>query len=227
MIAAVVAVFASGHWLRHRLGIELSPESLRTWVTGHGWAAPGIFLAIVAFRPFLLVPSALLLSVGGLCFGTGLGTALGAAGLLASGVMQFGLARGTSHDLVQARLGERARGFQQRLERAGPIAIGVATAHPAGPLTWMAWAAGLSSIPVLGFVVAMALGGTVRSFTFAVFGSSLIDVTSPRFFVATAFLLAAGILPLLSPKVFRWIIGADEAPSTSAAPRGPRDRSRA
>jgi uncharacterized membrane protein YdjX (TVP38/TMEM64 family) len=207
VIAVVVAMFASGHWLRRQLGIELSAESLQSWVAGHGWAAPAIFLAVVAFRPFLLLPSALLLSVGGLCFGTGLGTALGATGLLASGVIQFGLARGTSHDLIQARLGERARGFQERLERAGPIAIGVVTAHPAGPLTWIAWAAGLSSIPVFGFVVAMALGGTVRSFTYAVFGSSLVDVTSPRFLVATGLLLAAGIVPLLYPKVFRWMIG--------------------
>jgi uncharacterized membrane protein YdjX (TVP38/TMEM64 family) len=206
VIAVVAAVFAGGHVLRQRLGIELSAESLRTWVAGHGWAAPAIFLAVVSFRPFLLLPSALLLSVGGLCFGAGLGTALGAVGLLTSGVMQFGLARGTSHDWIQARLGERARTFQSRLERAGPVAIGVVTAHPAGPLTWMAWVAGLSSIPLLGFVAAMALGGTVRSFTYAVFGSALTDVSSTRFIFATVLLLAVAILPLLHPKVFRWMI---------------------
>jgi uncharacterized membrane protein YdjX (TVP38/TMEM64 family) len=205
-IAVLAAFFAAGHALRQQLGIELTADSLRTWVAGHGWAAPAIFLAVLSFRPFLLLPSALLLSVGGLCFGTALGTALGATGLLASGVMQFGLARGASRDLVQARLGARARWLQRRLERAGPFAVGAVTAHPAGPLTWMAWAAGLSSVSLVGFVAAMAVGGIVRSFTYAIFGSALTDVTSPRFVWTTLLLLAVAIVPLLHPKVFRWMI---------------------
>jgi uncharacterized membrane protein YdjX (TVP38/TMEM64 family) len=217
-IVVVAAAFASGHAVRKSLGIELSTEALQSWVASHGWAAPAIFLAVVSFRPLLLLPSALLLSVGGLCFGAGLGTALGALGILASGLMQFALARGVGHAQIQARLGDRARSLQRRVERAGPLAVAVATAHPAGPLTWVAWAAGLSSLPILGYAVALGLGGTVRSFIYAVFGSTLVDVRSPRFFVATVLLMAVAVLPLLHPRVFRWVIGGDEA--TEPAPPG-------
>lgn len=214
--AVVGLVIAYGQLLREQLGIELTPESLRGWVAGHGWAAPAVFLAVVSLRPFLLLPSALLLSVGGLCFGALLGTALGAAGVALSSLIQFGIARGGGQDWIQTRLGERARGLQQRIERAGPVAIGVATAHPAGPLTWVAWAAGLSSIPLFAFGTAVALGGTVRSFTYAVFGTTLIDVRSPSFFLSTLLLLAAAVLPLLHPKVFRWLIGGGGGASGSA-----------
>jgi uncharacterized membrane protein YdjX (TVP38/TMEM64 family) len=211
VIACVAAAFASGHAVRKSLGIELSTEALQTWVAGHGWAAPAIFFAVVSFRPLLLLPSALLLSVGGLCFGAGLGTALGALGIVASGLMQFALARGIGHAQIQARLGKRALSLQRRVERAGPLAVGVATAHPAGPLTWVAWAAGLSSLPILGFAAALALGGTVRSFIYAVFGSTLVDIRSPRFVLASLLLMAVAVLPLLHPRVFRWVIGEPEA----------------
>lgn len=215
--ATLVFLFlALAQALRERLGIELSAESLQTWVAGYGWAAPAVFLAVVSFRPFLLLPSGLLLSVGGLCFGAALGTALGATGIACSSLMQFAIARGGGHDWVQARLGERARGLRHRIERAGPPAIGVLTAHPAGPLTWIAWIAGLSSVPLLGFAVAVLLGGTVRSFTYAVFGTTLADVHSPEFLLGTGLLLLAGVLPLLHPKVFRWLIGGDERPEKRA-----------
>jgi uncharacterized membrane protein YdjX (TVP38/TMEM64 family) len=211
VIVCVVAAFASGHAVRRSLGIELSTAALQSWVAGHGWAAPAIFLAVVSFRPLLLLPSALLLSVGGLCFGWGLGTALGALGILASGLMQFALARGVGHKQIQARLGERARSLQRRVERAGPLAVAAATAHPAGPLTWVAWAAGLSSLPILGYGAALALGGTVRSFIYAVFGATLVDIRSPHFVLASLLLMAAAVLPLLHPRVFRWVLGDGEA----------------
>lgn len=207
VIVAVVAVLASGHAVRRSLGIELSTEALQSWVAGHGWAAPAIFLVVVSFRPLLLLPSALLLSVGGLCFGAGLGTVLGGLGILASGLMQFAVARGVGHAQIQKRLGDRAMALQRRVERAGPLAVAAATAHPAGPLTWVAWAAGLSSLPILGYATALALGGMVRSFIYAVFGSTLVDVRSPRFVLASLLLMAVAVLPLLHPRVFRWVLG--------------------
>ena len=96
--------------------------------------------------------------------------------------------------------------LRRRVERAGPVAIGVVTAHPAGPLTWVAWAAGLSSIPLLGFAAAVVLGGTVRSFTYAVFGAALTDVRSPRFLVASGVLAAVVLLPLVHPGIRRRLV---------------------
>ena len=207
---AITAIFASGQVVRRSLGIELSTESLQAWVASHGWAAPAIFLAVVSFRPLLFLPSALLLSVGGLCFGTALGTVLGALGIVASGLMQFGVARGVGHAQIQARLGDRARALQPRMERARPAAVAAATAHPAGPLTWVAWAAGLSSLPILGYAAALAAGGTVRSFIYAVFGATLVDVRSPRFLLASLLLMGVALVPLLHPRVFRWMLGGDD-----------------
>ena len=54
-----VGLVAVGQAIRTRAGIELDPESLQAWVRARGWLGPVLFVLMVAFRQFLLVPSAL------------------------------------------------------------------------------------------------------------------------------------------------------------------------
>src|SRR5690349_18704739 len=94
LIPVVAAVFLIGYAMRSLLQIELSIESIQAWVLALSWKGPLLYIGLVTFRQFLMLPSIILLPVGGLCFGALMGTVLGGAGIILSGVLKFGLARG-------------------------------------------------------------------------------------------------------------------------------------
>ena len=110
---------------------------------------------------------------------------------------------------MQSRIPERLRPLEDRAESIGPPLIGLATAHPMGVMTPLYFAAGLSRIRFLPFLAACAIAGPVRAALYAGFGAQLVDLGSPRFWIATAVLAAAALLPLAHPRVRRWLLIRD------------------
>jgi uncharacterized membrane protein YdjX (TVP38/TMEM64 family) len=206
----VLLAFILGRTLRVKFGIEFAPDSIQGWVAGFGWKAPVIFIALVVFRHFLLLPSMVVLLAGGLCFGATLGTVLGTAGVWLSGIMHFTLARGIGRAWIQRRYGKRLRRFEGRVQRAGPLLVGLVTAYPSGPMTPFHWGAGLSSLGIAPFLVAVAIGGSIRSLAYSFFGSTVLDLGSPRFYAAAALIAAAVILPLTHAGLRRRLFGEPE-----------------
>ncbi len=206
LVAAFALLLRAGHEFRASAGIEISPESLREYVRALGPVAPIAFLGLVTFRSILLLPSAVVLTAGGLVFGAWLGAIFGGIGLLASALWCFAAARLLGRDWVQSRIPERLRPLEERAESFGPPLIGLATAHPMGVMTPLYFAAGLSRIRFAPFLVACAVAGPIRAALYAGFGAQLTDLWSPRFWVATGVLAAASILPLLHPGVRRWLL---------------------
>ena len=166
-----------------------------------------VFVGLVVFRNFLLLPSMVVLTAGGLAFGATLGTLLGGAGILLSGMMKFGVARTVGREWIRPRLGETFRRFENHLEKTGPLLIGLVTAHPMGPMSPFHWAAGLSSIPWLPFLVVIGVAGYLRAFAYSYFGSTLLEAGSAQFFGATAFLIAIVLLPLAHRGVRERLLG--------------------
>ncbi len=203
IVVFLVLAFALGRWARTIMPAELTAASIHQWVAGLGWSGAVAFLGVLVFRQFLFLPAALVLPVGGLCFGVGMGTALGAFGIVVSALMKFGVARALGREWLHARMGPRLRALEQRVERLGALAVGAATAHPIGPLSPLHWAAGLTSLRTATFVVAVMLGAPVRAFAYSFFGSTLLDTASPEFQVASAVLAASIILPLVGTAVWR------------------------
>ena len=211
LLAAALAIGA-GHEFRASAGIGLSPESLRAWVQGLGPLAPLAFFGLVTFRSILLLPSAVVLTAGGLLFGAPLGALVGGAGLLASALWCFGAARLMGREWVQSRIPARLRPLEERAESFGPPLIGLATAHPMGVMTPLYFAAGLSRIRFAPFVAVCAIAGPFRAFLYAWLGAQLVDFGSPRFWAATLVLLAVAVLPLAHPRVRRWLLVRGEKP---------------
>lgn len=207
-LAALVAVAIVGAGaVRDQLGIEYAPESLKAYFLGLGPLAPVIFVLIMAFRSLLLLPSMLVLTVGGLVFGAPFGAVLGALGITLSGSLMFFTARGIGQGWVRRRLGDRFQGLEQRIEAAGPILIALTTAHPMGPMSPFHWAAGMSTIRAERFVAAITLAGLARAGACSFFGSTLLEIGSRDFFLSTTLMLAAVLLPLLHPSIREKILG--------------------
>jgi uncharacterized membrane protein YdjX (TVP38/TMEM64 family) len=203
LLALIAALFLAGRAVRGQLGVDIGPDALRDWVQGLGLVAPLIYVGMVTFRQFLLLPSALLLTIGGLVFGAALGTLLGGLGIVLSAVLGFTLARTLGREWVRVRLGHRLGAIERHTQRVGPLVIGVATAHPFGPMTAFHWGAGLASVAWLPFVLVVLVAGPARAFLLSSFGASLEEPQSPRFWATTIGVAAAALLPLAHPGLRR------------------------
>jgi len=212
LLGLLAALLAAGLVLRRSLGIDFSIEGLRGLVVGLGWKAPVLFVGLVTFRQFLLLPSAVVLSVGGLCFGAVTGTWLGALGIALSALMKFVLARRLLRQWLRERMQATLRTVDRFAARAGPLTVGLTTALPMGPMAPMHWAAGFSTVPWPAFVLAIGLGSPVRAFLYSFFGASLDDLGSPRFLVSAGLILALGLAPLAHPGVRRRILAGLKRP---------------
>jgi uncharacterized membrane protein YdjX (TVP38/TMEM64 family) len=189
----------AGWAVRQQLGVELSTRSLQAVVTGMGWKAPALFLGLLTFRQFIFLPAIVILPVGGLCFGTTLGTVLGATGIVFSALITFTLARGVGGDWLREMLGHRYVWLEGHIEKAGPPVVGLVTAHPTGPMSALFWGAGFSSMALLPFLLAVTAGGSVRALAYSFLGATLLVPGSRQFYVAATLLALAAILPFAHP----------------------------
>lgn len=208
LLALVVGAVVLGRVARQEAGFEVSAESIQNWVAGLGWQAPALFVGLVTFRIFLFMPSWVVLSAGGLAFGAYVGTLLGSLGVILSAVIGYGIARGIGRDWLRPGLRLKLEGYQERVERAGPLVIGIATAHPMGPMTAFHWAAGFSMLPWFAFLTAVAIGAAVRSSIYSFFGSTLLEPGSATFYLASSILVVLALLPLAHPGFRRRVLAA-------------------
>jgi uncharacterized membrane protein YdjX (TVP38/TMEM64 family) len=197
-----------GHVVRSWLGIEeMSPAGVRSAVQDLGWTGPAVFFCLVFFRQFLAMPAWLLLPAGGLCFGVPVGTMLGGGAIVGSGALKFWIARWLGRDWVRARFGERFRRIDERVDRLGPLVIGLSAAHPLGLLAPFHWGAGLSSLSFAPFVLALVLGAPVRAFALSTLGASLVEGRTAEFWTVALVLAALMVAPLASPAVRHRVFG--------------------
>jgi len=77
------------------------------------------------------------------------------------------------------------------------------------------WGAGLTSMPVVTFSIALVIGALLRAFAYAFFGSTLLSPGSPRFYVAALVLLLAFVVPLAHPAVRRRVLEASISAGTT------------
>jgi uncharacterized membrane protein YdjX (TVP38/TMEM64 family) len=198
----VAAVIGAAVLIRTQLGIRWELEALREFVMELGLWGPLALVGIIAFRPVLLVPSQLALIAGGVCFGTLLGTAYGAVGLTASGLLVFGLTRWLGADAVRTRVPaalQRALGAAG--SRWGAVLVAVGNGYPVGTVTAYHAAAALTPMPLTVFLLAVAAGSLLRAWTYAFFGNAMLERgTGELLAIAVAIAAAALLLPLLHPR---------------------------
>jgi uncharacterized membrane protein YdjX (TVP38/TMEM64 family) len=204
LAGAAIGVGVAGFiWLHFYSGVEWSAESLRDWAAGLGVIGPLALIAIVALRPFLALPSWLVLVACGLLFGPWLGMACGAVGLWIGGLLIFGIARVFGRDAVQARLGGALRVFEELLARRGAPWVALYAAVPIAPLLPLWGSAGVSRMPLWVFALASFVGLWPRAAVYS-FGSQALAEPTPLNLGIAALLVVAGVgLTLLARRSFR------------------------
>lgn len=196
-----VAVFA-----RFQLDVRWDLDSLRSFVEGLGVWGPVAFVGVITFRSVLLVPSQLALIVGGVCFGTTLGTIYGALGLLASGLLVFVLTRWLGADALRSRVPlALQRALAAAGSRWGAVLVAVGNGYPVGTVTAYHAAAALTPMPFPVFALAVGAGSLLRAWTYAFFGNAILERSMVEVIaIAVTVAAAAALLPLLHPRVRTW-----------------------
>ncbi len=212
LLATVAALGLASIHLREALALEWSVESLRALVARAGFWGPALYVAILAFRFAVLVPSSLLLIASGLCFGALAGTLYATLGLLLSGLLKFALASVVGRDLLLRQLPPDWRATLAVGERRSTVGgLTLVCAYPFGPKHFFQIAAILSGISLWKYVLAVGSGAAFRAGAFATLGEA---VASGRgVLLVSALLLVAGGLPLVVPRWRAWLFSQRPVPA--------------
>ena len=217
--AAVLIVAFSA--LRRMLGIDLHPESIRDAVSQLGPWGPLVFIAIVALRIPLAVPSAIVLIGGGVMFGSVEGTLYGATGLLISAIAAFLGSRWAGRAAIESRLPARMRYlFDLAGSRMGAFVVALGTAYPISVITSFHLVAGVTSMSLPVFAIAAGTGSLGRAALYTYFGSRLVDADPVEMLGVAALFAAALLLPLAFPTPRAWLLQAFGRRDPKQARRG-------
>lgn len=227
VLVGALVLLGLGRLVSGRLGIEWNPASVRSLVADLGGWGPVLFVALVTFRQIILIPSQILLVAGGLCFGVAAGTVYGALGLVVSATIVFLLSRYVGKEAMLSRIPDAMRPVLDAAgRRAGPVLIAIGTGYPVGPLTAYHAGAGITTMSLFAFVLAVTAGGLIRGLVFTTFGSALMEGMGTQLLLAGVLLLLAASLPLASPRARAWLLGGNDAKEPERrAPLPPSDPS--
>jgi uncharacterized membrane protein YdjX (TVP38/TMEM64 family) len=197
--AVVILAVAGGLVLRSRLGLDLDPGRLREQVEALGPLAPVLFVAALSLRFVLLIPSALLLTMGGAIFGVTMGTLYGALGLTLMGLLQFLMVQLAGAEALRARVPPRFAGALHAARSwRGAATLAVVSAYPVGPQTPVQLAAALAGMGLVTFLASVGAGAMLRAGLFSWFGSSLLE--GERALLASGAILVVVTLPFVHPR---------------------------
>jgi len=206
VLAYLVVLVGVSALVRDSLEIEWNAQSVRELVAEAGIWGPLLFLGMMTFRFVFMIPSPILLTAAGICFGVALGTLYGGLGLLLSAVLKLVAAQIAGREMLLEQLPVRVR---QQLAladtRLGVGVIGVITSYPVGPAGLLHIAAILSGVSTLPFVLAVGAGSLIRAGTFSLFGNAL--VAGEGLLTASVVFGALMGLPLLVPGWRSYLLG--------------------
>jgi uncharacterized membrane protein YdjX (TVP38/TMEM64 family) len=201
--AIVVGLVLSGGAVRDWIGFEATSEWARTWVASFGIWGPLVYTLLLAVRHFFLLPSSLMLTLGGAAFGVVGGTLTGAVGLFLSGIFMFYLFRVVRPDSLVERMEARyARtGGLELIERGTPLALWLVTAVPPAPQTVLYWAVSMTRLSFARFAALILPSGAVRALILSILGAGLVEANTGMI-VGAAIAITVGLgLCWLSPTV--------------------------
>ena len=192
-IVLICIGFSIGAFFTRR-GFHLTPESFKAFVLSLGILGPIIYVGIFIIRPLFLIPSIALFIGGGLAFGPILGPAYASFGVTLGGAVGFWFSRKMGHDYVKKKLKLGAEMIDST--RFSFSVVFLLSLLPIMPVTVINYGAGLSTMKFKNYIVSHFLGITPRAFAYGFFGSTLLEIGSPKFRAALLGLIILGLVTI-------------------------------
>jgi uncharacterized membrane protein YdjX (TVP38/TMEM64 family) len=175
----------------------ITPELVRDWSDAAGVLSPLLFLVIhilVTITPF---PRVVFTLSAGLLFGPILGIALAVTAATISAGLAFILVRALGRDRIAARLTHpKVRAIDRRLEHRGWLAVGSMRLIASIPFAIVNYCAALSSVRLVPYLLATAVGILPSTIGTAILGDSLTG-PDPTLLIFSITCYAAGVILLI------------------------------
>ncbi|EGB14067.1 hypothetical protein DND132_0852 [Pseudodesulfovibrio mercurii] len=172
----MLAILGGAVYLSRYLGLGdmlANTQWFNDHILGRGPLSVVIFLAVGAVFTAVGLPRQLIGFLGGFAFGTFSGTVLSTVGAGLGCAMAALYARMGGRDLVERKLGPRVHKINHFLQHE-PFNTALAIRlFPLGSNLITNLAAGVSSIPLMPFVLGSTLGYIPQNFIFALFGAGM------------------------------------------------------
>lgn len=174
-----------------------SAVQIRGWADALGWAFPALFTLAYATIVLFPIPRTVLTLLSGFLFGPAVGIAVAMTATTLSAVVALVLVRRLSGGWFTPHLNHPAIcGLNERLERRGWLAVGSLRMIAAVPFSVLNYAAALTSIRVVPFAIATAIGSLPGTAATVLLGDALTGDVRPENLIVTVVLFAFGGLGL-------------------------------
>jgi len=152
------------------LGASSAQGTLASLVAQGGVRGPAMFMLLATFLMAIGLPRQIPAFVAGLAFGPWYGTAIALVSTVMAASLDFIWARAIGHDFIRRRFGKVLTKIDATLAAQPFIATLTLRLMPVGSNILLNLAAGLSSIRLLPFLAASAIGFIPQTLIFAIFG---------------------------------------------------------
>lgn len=167
LVAAMLVAIAMAFPL---LGHGAAQATLTRELTNGGWQGGILFIALSTLLVGIGLPRQIPAFVAGYAFGPWYGLVLALVAQVMACALDFIWARAVARDFCRRRFGARLNWVDQRLARHTFIATLMLRLMPIGSNLLLNLAAGLTSVRMVPFVAASALGFIPQTLVFAMFG---------------------------------------------------------
>lgn len=176
---------------------RLDAGQIRDWARAAGAWVPLVFFGAHVLATIALPRLPFTLSAG-LLFGPLAGTTTAICASMVSAAVAFLLARAVGRDAIAARLTHPAvEAVDRRLARRGWLAVGSLRLISPLPFPLVNYCAGISSIRLVPFLVATAVGLLPGTIAVVVLGDALTGRANPALLVISASCIAIGVAGLV------------------------------
>ncbi|WP_068611297.1 TVP38/TMEM64 family protein [Paenibacillus swuensis] len=196
-------VAASGLLIVKWLGVwdHLDLNRITIWLRELGPLGGLLYIIVYTLRPLVLFPATPVTLYGGYVFGAFWGTIYDIIGALAGALLSFYITRKWGRNSFQRILkNKRLQSFDQKAEEKGFMVVLYMRLMPFFPFDGVSYGAGLSKIRFWDYAWGTLIGIIPGAVIYNVFGASLQDIGSGKFYAALGMYVAFAIIPLLLKK---------------------------
>lgn len=179
------------------LGAASAQSTLVNLVAQGGVRGPAMFLLLATLLMAIGLPRQVPAFVAGYAFGPWYGTAIALVAQLLASSLDFIWARAIGQDFVRRRFGAKLQKVDVALAANPFIATLTLRLMPVGSNILLNLAAGLSSVPILPFLAASAIGFVPQTIVFAIFGQGSAPSHAHMLILGTAMFVASAALGLV------------------------------
>lgn len=191
-----------------------SIAAMRTWSESVGPAFALLFFAAHTVVTVAPIPRTLFTVAAGVLFGTALGLTIALTATTLSALLAFLLVRRVGHAWVLRHLTHpAARAVDAHLERRGWLAVGSLRLIAPVPFAVVNYCSALSSVHVVPYLVATAVGIVPGTVGVVVLSDSLVSGGHPAMIVLSIVCVAIGVLGLIIDA--RWKVDNLDSPESS------------